>query len=122
VLTKEVNQAVMVTETVTSITGSVDLGIMAASATHFSLSAPADSLSGMSFDVTVTALDPFENVDSNYSGTIHFTTTDADPNVVVPDDYTFTSADSGIHNFSSGVILISAGDQTLTVTDAAAAI
>jgi hypothetical protein len=62
-------------------------------------------------------LDPFNNVDFNYRGTVHFTTTDASPESVLPADVTFTSADAGVHTFSAGVTLITAGSQAVTVAD-----
>jgi hypothetical protein len=57
------------------------------------------------------------NIDVNYTGTIHFTTSDSDPGVVLPAEYTFQAGDAGRVTFSAGVTLITAGDQTLTVTD-----
>ncbi|PYX57143.1 MAG: hypothetical protein DMG76_12895 [Acidobacteria bacterium] len=45
-------------------------------ATHFSVSAPANIPSAISFKLTVTALDASNNPVTNYSGTVHFTTTD----------------------------------------------
>jgi hypothetical protein len=68
----------------------------------------------------VTALDAYGNIDSNYQGTVTFTTTDADSGVLLPADYTFTTGvggDNGVHTFSGGVTLITVGDQTLTVRD-----
>jgi hypothetical protein len=68
-------------------------------------------------------LDPFGNVDSNYAGTLTFATTDPDPGVVLPADYTFTPADGGVHTFTDTGLgettLVTAGDQAVTVTDTA---
>jgi RHS repeat-associated protein len=50
-----------------------------------------------------------------YAGTVHFTSTDAQ--AVLPGDYTFTSADQGVHVFTSGVTLKSSGTQSVTATD-----
>jgi RHS repeat-associated protein len=50
-----------------------------------------------------------------YAGTIHFTSTDT--KAVLPADYTFTSADQGIHVFTNGVTLKTAGTQSVTATD-----
>ena len=52
-------------------------------------------------------------------GTVHFTTPDPDPGVVLPADYTFQPSDQGVAAFPGGVILITAGMQTVTVTDTA---
>ena len=58
----------------------------------------------------------YGNVATGYSGTVHFTSSDSNPNVVLPADYTFTAADGGTHTFS-GVRLHTQGQQSLTVTD-----
>src|SRR5262249_19003735 len=63
--------------------------------------------------VTVTALDPTGNPDPNYTGTIHFDSSDAQAGL--PTDYTFTAADHGTHTFS--IMLTTAGPQSLTVSD-----
>jgi hypothetical protein len=93
-----------------------------AAAVQFQVSAPAAASSGMPFDVTVTALDPYGNVDTNYTGTVTFATSDPDPGVVLPPNYTFRPADAGTVTFVGGVTLITPGDQTLTVTDTASGI
>ncbi len=59
------------------------------------------------------------SIPTNYQGTLTFSTTDPDPGVVLPANYTFTAADAGIHTFVGGFILITVGDQTLTATDRA---
>ena len=70
---------------------------------------------GTGFDVTVTALDQFWNTATTYAGTVHFTSTDGQ--AILPADYTFVPGDSGSHTFS-GVVLGTAGGQTITATDA----
>jgi hypothetical protein len=81
VLTRAGNQTVRVTDTANSITGDTAVEVTPAAATEFSLTAPAASPSGMPFDLTVTALDPFGNIDTNYTGTVQFSSTDGDPGV-----------------------------------------
>jgi streptogramin lyase len=84
------------------------------------ITAASTAVSGTPFDVTVTALDPSGNTDTNYQGTVSFSTTDPDPGVVLPADYTFTTGDggdNGVHTFPGGVTLVTVGDQTLTVAD-----
>jgi hypothetical protein len=81
------------------------------------VSASSDTTAGAPIDVTVTALDANNNVVSNYRGTVHFTTTDTGTGVVLPSDYTFTSADQGAHTFFGGVTLVTVGPQTVTATD-----
>jgi len=48
---------------------------------------------------TVTAKDPYSNTTTGYTGTVHFTSSDAQ--AVLPGNYTFTSADAGLHTFSA---------------------
>jgi len=73
--------------------------------------------SGIAFDVTVTAQDPYGNTDTNYTGTVTFSSSDPDPSVVLPPDYPFTASDGGTHAFSGGFTLVTAGDQLITATD-----
>jgi hypothetical protein len=101
----------------TTLPASFHLENTAAPAVRFQVVAPTSVVANTSFDVTVTALDPYGNVDSNYQDTITFATTDPNPGVVLPAAYTFTFSDAGVHTFWAGVILVTPGDQTLTVTD-----
>jgi hypothetical protein len=99
-----------------SLTGSSTIAVSAAPANHFLITALPTAISGVSFDVTVAALDPYGNVDTDYVGTVTFTSSDSDRGVVLPADYTFQSTDSGTHSFTAGVTLLTPGDQTLTAT------
>src|SRR5207244_2273048 len=85
----------------------------------FALAAPAHVTARVPFDLTITALDPYGNTDTNYHGTVHFTTSDTGPGVVLPADYTFGASDKGVHIFAGGFTLVTAGMQTLTATDTA---
>jgi hypothetical protein len=98
-------------------TGGVNIGAYQASATAFVLSAPDTVDPGAPFDVTVAAVDPFGQSAFGYTGTVTFATTDPDPGVVLPADYTFTPADQGTHTFSGGVTLVTPGDQVVSATD-----
>jgi hypothetical protein len=100
-------------------TGGVNIGAYEASATAFLLSAPDTVSSGVPFDVTLTAVDPFGQVAVGYLGTITFSSSDPDTGVVLPADYAFQPSDGGQVAFPGGVTLITPGDQTLTVTDTA---
>lgn len=51
----------------------------------------------------------------NYTGTVHFTSSDL--HAVLPADYTFVSSDKGSHTFSA--TLNTSGSQSLTATDTA---
>src|SRR5262249_16940864 len=99
--------------------------ITGAPATHFSVVASMDPVTaGSAFSVTVTALDGNNNVVSDYTGTVHFTSSDSGAGRVLPADYTFTVngviSDNGVHTFTNGVTLVTAGSQTITVTDTVA--
>src|SRR5262249_53060577 len=87
-------------------------------AVFFALAAPASVPAGTPFDVTVTAADPYGNIDVNYQGTVTFTSSDAYPGLL-PAEYTFTSADQGKHTFSGGGTFFTAGAQKLIVQDTA---
>jgi sugar lactone lactonase YvrE len=100
--------------------GYIALQIERAPGNRFQITAASSAVSGTPFDLTVTALDPYGNLDTTYQGTVTFSTTDPDSGVVLPADYTFTpgvGGDNGVHTFSGGVTLVTVGAQTLTVTD-----
>jgi parallel beta-helix repeat protein len=103
--------------------GGVNIGAYQASASAFLLTAPDTVSSGVPFDVTVTAVDPFGQVAVGYTGTVTFSTSDIDPEIVLPADYIFTADDGGSHTFSDTglgeVTLVTPGEQTLTVADTA---
>jgi hypothetical protein len=87
--------------------------ITPAAASTFTITGPAGAVSGeQAFPVTVTALDPYGNVATGYTGTVHFSSSSA---ATLPADYTFTAADGGVHTF--WVTLRTAGSQTVTATD-----
>jgi hypothetical protein len=100
-----------------TIMGSATVAVAAAPADHLQITASQDAVSGMPFDVTLAAVDSFGNVDMSYAGTVTWTSSDTDPGVILPADYTFQASDSGMHIFSAGVTLITVGDQALTATD-----
>jgi plastocyanin len=100
-----------------SLTGKATVAVVAAPASQFRITAPATVVSGTPFDVTLAAVDPYGNVDMHYAGTVTWTSSDTDPGVILPADYTFDPADNGVDTFPAGVTLITQGDQTLTTTD-----
>jgi hypothetical protein len=87
--------------------------VIAAAATHVTISVPSNIVAGTAFSVKVMAVDAYGNEASGYRGTVHFSTSAASG--VLPADYTFTAADNGVHTFS--VTLSSTGTHSLTVTD-----
>jgi hypothetical protein len=68
---------------------------------------------GAPLNVSVRALDLYNNPVPGYLGTVHFTSSDTMAGL--PADYTFTAADNGVHVFS--VTFKTLGRQTVTVTD-----
>ena len=82
---------------------------------HFVVSAPASATAGSPISVTVTAEDAYGNTKTNYTGTIHFTSSDGA--AVLPGNYAFLVGDAGVHTFASGVTLKTAGVQTVSVND-----
>jgi hypothetical protein len=105
-----------------TIMGSATVAVVAAPANNLLITAPQDAVSGMPFDVTLSAVDPFGNVDMTYAGTATWTSSDTDPGVILPADYTFQASDGGMHLFPTGVTLITVGDQTVTATDTSSGI
>ncbi|MFO0950765.1 MAG: DUF4082 domain-containing protein [Isosphaeraceae bacterium] len=77
------------------------------------VSAPTNGVAGASFQITVTAKGSGGTTDAGYRGTVHFTSSDVQAGL--PTDYTFTSADAGVHTFT--VTLKTAGSRSVTVTD-----
>jgi hypothetical protein len=102
-----------------TIVGSAFMTVKPAAASQLRLTAPASSTAGSAFSVTVKTLDPFGNTATGYTGKVHFTSSDGQ--ATLPADYTFTSSDAGVHTFSNGVTLATAGNQTVTATDSATA-
>jgi len=107
-------QTITATDTVTaSLTGtSGPIQVVVGLATHFSVTAPANTPAGSPISVTVTALDQYGDTVTNYAGTVHFTSTDAA--ATLPANSTLTS---GVGTFSA--TLATAGTQTITATDTA---
>ncbi len=99
--------------TATSATSSVH--VHAGTLDHYSVVAAASTTAGAPFSVTVTAQDGDNNTITDYTGTVHFTSSDAQAGL--PADYTFVPGDDGSHTFTSGVTLKTAGSQSVAVSD-----
>src|SRR5207247_20024 len=80
---------------------------------HFQISTPPSTTAGLAVPVTVRALDAFGNVATDYGGTIQFSSSDAQAGL--PASYTFQPSDGGQRTF--GVLLKTAGSQSVTVAD-----
>ncbi|HEX8699879.1 MAG TPA: hypothetical protein VF815_13635 [Myxococcaceae bacterium] len=92
---------------------SATVAVSPGAVTRLAFTAPATTTAGASFNVTVRALDAFDNVVTGYTGTVQFTSDDAQ--ATLPASYTFTAADAGSRTFS--VTLATAGSRQVTVND-----
>ncbi|HEV8060078.1 MAG TPA: DUF4214 domain-containing protein [Gemmataceae bacterium] len=86
-------------------------------ATHIMVSAiPSDPIvADSAINITLTLLDAGGDIAIGYTGTLSFSSSDAQ--AMLPNNYTFTQADKGRHTFS--VTMESSGAQMLVATDAA---
>ena len=109
-------QSITATDTVTgSITGTQSgITVNPGPTTTFVVSGfTSPTTAGAAHNVTVTAQDAGGNVATGYTGTVHFTSSDAQAGL--PANYTFTGGDAGTHVFS--VTLKTAGTRSITATD-----
>ncbi len=74
---------------------------------------PTSVTAGAANNFTVTAYDPYGNIATGYTGTVHFTSTDS--SAALPANYIFTTANAGSHPFTA--TLNTLGTQTIFVTD-----
>jgi len=79
---------------------------------------PASVVAGTAIDFELVARDASGNVFEDFTGTVSFRS--SDPAASLPGSYTFTTADAGRHSFG-GIVLETAGDETLTATSGAIA-
>lgn len=105
-------QTITATDTVNdSITGtSNDILVNPGPPAQVIVSAPATTNAGESFSFTATVTDLFGNLATSYSGTVHFTSSDAA--AVLPADSVLTGG-TGVFNAT----LNTTGAQTITATD-----
>jgi hypothetical protein len=96
-----------------SPTGAQSISITPAAAASFGVSGFPATTAGVAHSFTVTALDPFGNVATGYSGTVAFSS--SDPIASLPANDVFTTADAGVHTFTAA--LKRAGTQFLQVGD-----
>jgi hypothetical protein len=81
-------------------------------------SMPTTTVAGAVVTFTLTAMDSYGNLATNYTGTVHFASSDSQ--AVLPPDSAFNPADAGSHTFST--TLKTAGSQSITFTDTAIAV
>lgn len=79
----------------------------------FTVSAPTIVNTGTQFTYVVTARDAYNNVIEDYTGTVHFTSTDG--GATLPANYTFLPSDSGSRIFTGA--LAANGTQYISVND-----
>jgi len=91
----------------------VTLTVVAVAASSFSVSGFPSPVTAEPLAASHQAQDSSGNVVTGYTGTVHFTSSDAQ--AVLPANYTFTAADAGQHTFNA--TLETAGSQSLTATD-----
>jgi subtilisin-like proprotein convertase family protein len=109
-------QTLTATDLVTgSITGEqAGIVVTPAAASKFVVTGhPSPVNAGATSKFTVTAQDPFGNVDTNYAGKVNFSSTDKQADLPAP--YTFQSGDQGVRGFSD--ILRTSGLQSISVVD-----
>jgi uncharacterized delta-60 repeat protein len=107
-------QSVNITDVSTGYSGEDGaLTINPAAASSLIISGLVGLTQGTAYSFTVTAVDPYGNIATGYTGTVTFST--SDPLATLPANYTFTAADAGVHSFS--VTFNTAGTESLTVND-----
>jgi hypothetical protein len=108
-------RSITVVDTAAGMIGS-ETGILVnpATASRLLITGPSSVTAGSLFRITITAFDPYGNIATGYTGTLHFSSSDS--RATLPANYTFTAADAGVHT-SSGLILRKKGTQTITITD-----
>src|SRR5262249_35808130 len=94
------SQVLSIADTADSyISATANVTVARAAASTLALSGFASpTTAGMAGSLTVTAEDAYSNVATGYSGTVEFTSSDSQ--AVLPSNYTFTSGDAGVHNFT----------------------
>ena len=103
---------VMVRDTVNSSVFDIVSGIQVVPASADSLDIsgiPETVEAGSANPFTVTAFDPYDNIVTDYLGTVHFKTDDPGSEVALPGDYSFQSQDQGVHQFTPGMTLVTVG-------------
>jgi hypothetical protein len=107
-------QSLKVADTLASSISGAESGILvtAAAVTHFAITGPTTVTQGVGFQIAVSAVDDFGNVNAGYRGAVHLSSTDAQGGT---QNFTFSNNDNGVHIFS--YTLHPLGLQTITITD-----
>jgi hypothetical protein len=106
--------SITASDSANSLRGAVNVTVIAAPADHLHVGTKYPVLAGFPFDIVVIANDRYGNIDRSYAdrGTVHFTSSDTSPGVVLPAD---SSVPNGFYLFRAK--LDRAGTQTVTATD-----
>ena len=104
-------QTIMVTDASSLSGSSTSITVSPGSATHFSVAGPTAASASLAFNFTVTAFDAYNNIATNYSGMVHFSSSDGQ--ALLPANSTLTN---GTGTFPA--ILKSITNTTITVADA----
>src|SRR5205823_4027535 len=112
------SQSITATDTVSSsITGTSSITVNPAAPFKLAIARfPYNPTAGVPGSFRVTAQDRYTNTINTapyFTDTVTFTS--SDPQAALPDNYTFTSADKGVHDFIA--TLFTAGSQSITVQD-----
>ncbi len=76
---------------------------------------PEQTPAGDALDVTLALFDEHANVAVDYRGTVRFSS--SDERSALPEQYEFGEEDAGTASFSGGVVLLTAGEQTVMAED-----
>jgi putative Ig domain-containing protein len=108
-------QNLSATDTVTaSLKGASSINVNPGPATQLSVTATSAATAMLPFNVALNVVDAYGNVATNYTGTVHFTSSDTQ--AALPADSTLAN---GTGSFSATLKTI--GSQTITATDTSAA-
>ena len=91
------------------------IAVQAAAQSTFAVSSSSQVPTSQFFSAVVTATDAYGNPTADYTGTLHFTSSDA--NATLPADSTLTAHDQGRKSFDNALRLLTCGPQTINVTD-----
>ncbi len=112
------DQSITVTDTGNSAIIGSDENLIVQGSTAQSLKVtgfPTTVTAGTPASFTVTAYDQYGNVATDYTGTVHFTSSDGQ--AILPANYSFTAANNSTYTFSA--TFNTAGTQSITATDTA---
>jgi hypothetical protein len=94
--------------------GQAGIVVKPAAAKRMVIMSPSRVTHGTPFRITVTALDAYGNLATDYTGTVRFASSEG--GTTLPGKYAFTASDNGVHAFT-GLILRKKGTQRISVTD-----